>query len=570
MLRELRIKNFAVIDQLALDLGPGLNVLTGETGAGKSIILNALSLLSGERVSSDIIRHGEDEASVEALFAPLPEALQERLEEGGFGNEEELVIKRIISRAGKNRAYVNGSLCPAGLLSELGSYLIHIYGQHEHHTLLRPDAHLDLLDAYGGLGEKTADIKRRREALARAWDHLTEVRERLKRSKEEEEDLRAQVEEISQAALRVGEQEELRDKRNILLHAEKLYRGCKEGEEILYEGENALVGRLGRYVLRLRELATIDASLGGAVELLESALTQLEEATSALRHYTGRVQFDPGALEQLEDRLAEINRLNRKYNASTEEILKLKEQTERELSSLDRQEEELPLIEKAFEVSWQSAWQIAESISQERKRVAKKFKREMEKEVASLGMPRTILEVRFLQEEGRRDDPPFLVGGKRMTEKGIDQVEFFFSPNPGEAVMPIAKIASGGELSRLMLAIKSLVMTRGDVPTLLFDEVDAGIGGAVAEIVGKKLEKVASSQQVICVTHLPQIAALADYHFAVRKEIARGRTFTEVCRVSNKDRVGEIARMLGGVKITEKTIRHAEEMVKGAGMKAEG
>lgn len=565
MLRELRIKNFAVIDQLALDLSAGLNVLTGETGAGKTIILNALGLLSGGRVSSDVIRHGEDEASVEALFSPLSEPLREKLGEGGYDGEGELVVRRIISRTGKNRAYLNGSLCPAALLSEIGAHLIHIYGQHEHHALLKPEAHLSLLDGYGGFGVKVEEMKQRREALGCAWERLSEAREKLLRRKQEEELLKAQAEEISQAKLRVGEDEELRERRNILVHAEKLYRGCKEGEELLYEGESALAGRLGRYVLRLRELANIDGSLGSAVELLESALAQIEEANSSLRRYTGQVQFDPGALGQLEDRLAEINRLRRKYNASIDKILELGEQAQEGLQNLDRQEEELPFLEKAFESTRDSAWQMAETLSNERKRVAKKFKREIEKEVAGLGMPRTIFEVRFLEAEGRRDDFPFLVGGRRMTDKGMDQVEFFFSPNPGEAVKPLAKIASGGELSRLMLAIKSLVLAPGEIPTLLFDEVDAGIGGGVAEIVGKKLKKVASSQQVICVTHLPQIAALADYHYAVRKEVVKDRTFTEVKRLGEKERVEEVARMLGGLKITEKTKRHAEEMVKRSG-----
>lgn len=565
MLRELRIKNFAVIDQLALDLSAGLNVLTGETGAGKTIILNALGLLSGGRVSSDVIRHGEEEASVEALFSPLSAALRQKIREAGYDDEEELVVRRIISRAGKNRAYLNGSLCPAALLSEIGVHLVHIYGQHEHHALLKPETHLSLLDSFAGLGEKAEEMRKRREALGHAWERLSAARENLLRSKQEEELLKAQAEEIAQAKLRAGEDEELKERKNILLHAEKLYRGCKEGEELLYEGENALAGRLGRYALRLRELANIDGGLSGAVELLESALAQLEEANSSLRRYTARIQFEPGALEQLEDRVAEINRLRRKYNASVEEILNLKEKTEAELRSLDHQEEELPLLEKAFESTRDSAWQMAETLSNGRRQIAKKLKREMEKEAASLGMPRTIFEVRFLEEEGRRDDPPFLVGGKRMTDKGIDQIEFLFSPNPGEAVKPLAKIASGGELSRLMLAIKSLVLTQEEIPTLLFDEVDAGIGGAVAEIVGKKLKKVASAQQVICVTHLPQIAALADLHYAVRKEVEKGRTFTEVKKLSEPERVDEVARMLGGVKVTEKAKRHAEEMVKRSG-----
>lgn len=565
MLRELRIKNFAVIDKAALDLGPGLNVLTGETGAGKTIVLNALGLISGGRVSSDIIRQGEDEASVEALFGALPEAHRSKLLEGGYGNEDELVVKRVVSRSGKNRIYLNGSLCPLGFLSEVGGYLIHIYGQHEHQALLKPETHLKLLDSYAGLEGKSEEMKERYRALSLAWDSLKQAKEMLEKRKREEDLLRSQLQEISQARLQAGEEEELKARKNILIHAEKLYQGCKEGEELLYEGEDALAGRLGRYVLRLRELANIDDGLNEAVELLNSSQAQLQEATAVLRRYTGKVQFEPGALEQLEDRLAEINRLKRKYNGAVEDILKIQEKVAEELKALDRGEEEIPALERIFEEARGSAWQIAEALSMERKRVAKKFKKEMEKEIEGLGMPGTIFEVRFLSEEGDGYEPPFLVGGKKVTEQGMDQVEFYFSPNPGEAVKPLAKIASGGELSRLMLAIKSLVLTQGDIPTLLFDEVDAGIGGKVAEIVGKKLKKVAASHQVLCVTHLPQIAALADSHYVVQKEVAKGRTFTEVKKLNDKERVEEVARMLGGVKITEKTKRHAEEMVKRQG-----
>ncbi|MBI2989339.1 MAG: DNA repair protein RecN [Deltaproteobacteria bacterium] len=565
MLRELRIKNFAVIDEVALDLGAGLNVLTGETGAGKTIVLNALGLVSGGRVSSDIIRHEEEEASVEALFVTLPQPLRGKLREGGYGDEDELVIRRIVSRSGKNRIYLDGSLCPLAFLSDVGDHLIHIYGQHEHQALLRAETHLQLLDSYGGLEAKGEEMKQRYRSLGLAWDSLKQVKGILESRKREEELFRAQAQEISQARLQIGEEEELKAKKNILIHAEKLFQGCKEGEELLYEGEDALAGRLGRYALRLKELANIDSGLNEAVELLNSSQAQLQEATTVLRRYTGKIHFDPAALEQLEDRLAEINRLKRKYNGTVEDILKIEEKVEEELKALDRGEEEIPVLERTFEEARRSAWQMAEVLSAERKRVAKRFKKEMEKEVEGLGMAGTVFEVRFLNEEKDGYEPPFSVGGKRVTEQGMDQVEFYFSPNPGEEVKPLAKIASGGELSRLMLAMKSLVLTQGDIPTLLFDEVDAGIGGRVAEIVGKKLKKVAGSHQVLCVTHLPQIAALADSHYVVEKEVVKGRTFTSVKKLSDRERIAEVARMLGGMKITEKAKRHAEEMVKGQG-----
>ena len=563
MLRELRIKNFAVIDEVALDLAPGLNVLTGETGAGKTIVLNALGLVSGGRVSADIIRHGEEEASVEALFESFPAPLTGKLREDGYEIEDDLVVKRIVSRSGKNRVYLNSGLCPLGLLSDIGPSLIHIYGQHEHQTLLRAESHLELLDAYGGLDEKAAEMKRRYSSLVAAWDDLRRTKDLLDKRRREEEWLRGQAEEIARARLQPGEEEELKEKRNILMHAEKLYQGCKEGEELLYEGDEALVGRLGRYAVRLRELARIDGSLNAAVELLDSALAQLQEGASLLRRHTDRVQFDRAAQEQLEERLAEISRLRRKYQGSVEEILKLGEKVAAELKGLERGEEEIPALERACEQARRSAWEAAEMLSRERKKAANKFKKEMEKEVGTLGMAGTAFEVRFLDPSEAGDDPPFVVSGRKLTDQGMDQVEFYFSPNPGEPVKSLAKIASGGELSRLMLAIKSLVLSRGEIPTLLFDEVDAGIGGRVAEIVGQKLKKVAASHQVICVTHLPQIAALADSHYVVQKEVAKGRTFTEVKRLGERDRVAEVARMLGGVKVTDKAIRHAEEMVKG-------
>ena len=563
MLRELRIKNFAVIDAVALEWGPGLNVLTGETGAGKSIILNALGLICGERGASDIIRHQEEEASVEALFENLPPSMERKLTEAGFDARDELVVKRILSRVGRNRIYINGSLCPLSLLSEVGSALVHIYGQHEHHTLLQPETHLTLLDGVVAVREQTELMKQSFDVLTRAWSRLNETREYLDRRRKEKTLLEAQAEEIARARLKPGEEEELQATKNVLAHAEKLHYGSREGEELLYEGEDALVSRLGKYASRLRDLAGIDSALRPIVELLESSLVQLQEAATELRRYADRIHFEPGALEQLEDRLAEIHRMKRKKNGSVEDILELQSGVDEALNSLDRGEEEISSLEKSFEEARRLAWEAAEKLSLERQRIAKRFKRDMEREVKSLGMPDTTFEIHFVTQDEKEDQPPFFVGGKRLTARGMDQVEFYFSPNPGEPVKPLAKIASGGELSRLMLAIRSLVLSPGEVTTLLFDEVDAGIGGGIAEIVGKKLKQVAASHQVICVTHLPQIAALADSHHVVQKEVVNGRTFTEVKCLGEKDRVDEIARMLGGIKITDKTRRHAEEMVRG-------
>jgi DNA repair protein RecN (Recombination protein N) len=562
MLSELQIKNFAVIDEVSLELTPGLNVLTGETGTGKSIILNALGVISGNRVTAEIIRHGHDEASVEALFEDLPESVVRRIRQAGFEVEDAIVVKRIISRTGRNRIYLGGSLCPLNLLSEVGDSLVHIYGQHEHQSLLKAETHLGILDAFGALTDVANDMRGKFRTLVTTWESLQQARALLEGRKKDRALLEAQMEEIANARLRVGEEEELQSKKNILIHAEKLYQGCREGEELLYEGESALMGRLGRYGNKLRELARIDASLKGPVDLLDSALAQLEEANAALRRFSERVHFEPGALEQVEDRLAEIHRLKRKYNGSIEDILRMQGEAAEALRVLDRGAEEIPALERTFDGARQSAWEAAGALSLERERTAKQLKKDLEQEVKSLGMPQTVFDVRFSDHAEIEDEPPFIVGKKKITAKGVDDVEFYFSPNPGEPPKPLAKIASGGELSRLMLAIKSLVLMPGDIPTLLFDEVDAGIGGRVAEIVGKKLGQVASLHQVLCVTHLPQIAALADSHHVVKKEIAKGRTLTKVIRLAGGERVEEVARMLGGIKITEKTRRHAEEMVR--------
>jgi len=563
MLRELRIKNFAVIDEVALDLGAGLNIITGETGAGKSIILNALGLISGERGSADIIRHKEDEATVEALFDSLPAAIEAKLAETGFSADGELVIKRILNRSGKNRIYLNGSLCPLNVLADIGGSLVHIYGQHEHHTLLQPETHLNLLDAFADLAATGKSMREQFNKLSSAWNELNASRESLEKRRRERSLLEAQAEEIARARLQAGEEEELKARKNILAHAEKLHQGSREGEELLYEGDAALVGRLGKYAVKLRDLAAIDQKLQPTLELIDSSLAQLQEAAAQLRRYAGQNHFDPRALEQLEDRLAEIQRLKRKYNADFDDLLSLYGEIENSLASLDQGEERITALEKEFAAARRSAWDLAEKLSNDRQRAAKKLKREMEKEVRGLGMAETSFEVRFLIQDDKADQPPFFIAGKKLTERGVDQVEYYFSPNPGEPVKPLAKIASGGEISRLMLALKSLILTPGVVSTLLFDEVDAGVGGKVAEIVGKKLKQVAAHHQVISVTHLPQIAAMADGHFVVQKEVEKGRTFTSVQRLKDKERVAEVARMLGGVKITEQTRRHAEEMVRG-------
>lgn len=565
MLQQLRINNIAVIDHVELELGPGLNVITGETGAGKTMVLASLGLLLGARGSSDLIREGAGEATVEALFSDLPAATRDALESAGCEPEDELVLKRIVSRGGRSRIYLNGSLSPLSVLSNVGAGLIHIYGQHEQHTLRRTETHVALLDAHGGLEARAAAMKERFDGFTAAWKQVCELKERLADKTREEALLRAQVEEIEEAGLEPGEEEALRHRRQLFVHSEKLYQTCKEGEQILYESDNAVAGELGRFIPRLREMAEIDETLAEAVSLLEGSAAQLDEATALIRQYSDKLHFDPQELERIEDRLADISRLRRKYRASVEEIVALAERAKEELDALATGEEDLTVLTRQFETARDAAWKTAEELSGARQRTARNLKSRMEREVRRLGLSETTFEVRFHHPGAAPDDPPFVMGGARIGDDGIDDAEFYFSPNPGEPVRPLARIASGGELSRLMLALKSLVLTQSEIPTLLFDEVDAGIGGRVAEMVGKKLAEVAESHQVICVTHLAPIAALAEFHHVVEKQVSHGRTFTTVRRLDETERVRELARMLGGVEITAQAERHAAEMLKAQG-----
>lgn len=562
MLQQLRIQNVAVIDHVELELGPGLNVMTGETGAGKTIILASLGLLLGARSSADLIREGANEATVEALFTDLPPATREALAEAGCEPGDELVLKRVVTRGGRNRIYINGSLSTLSLLSGIGAGLIHIYGQQEQHTLRRTETHLSLLDAHGGLEARAAAMKERFAALTAAWKRVCEIRERLADKAREEASLGAQVKEIEEAGLQPGEEEELRQRREIFAHSERLFQVCKEGEMTLYEGDNAVASELGRFIPRLRDMAEIDDTLGEAVTLLEGAAAQLDEATTRIRQYSDKLSFDPRELERIEDRLDDIGRLKRKYRSSVEEMLDLADRAKDELAALRSGEEELAALTRQLDEARDAAWKAAEDLSRARQRTARGLKGRMEQEVRQLGLAQTTFEVRFQDRSSTRDDPPFVMGGARIGEDGIDDPEFYFSANPGAAPGPLSRIASGGELSRLMLALKSLVLTRSEIPTLLFDEVDAGIGGKVAEMVGKKLAGVAESHQVICVTHLALIAALAEFHHAVEKQVSKGSTFTTVRRLDDAERVKELARMLGGIKVTAQAERHAAEMLK--------
>ena len=566
MLTELNIKNFAIIDQLHVEFGPGLNVLTGETGAGKSILVDAINLLLGSRASPEMIRTGQEEASVEAFFDLEGEKALEILDRLALEKADGLLIRRLIQRSGKSRAYLNGSSITLHMLEGLGQELINIYGQHEHQDFLDPLRHIDILD-------RSTDLLPLRQAFqevyaqwAQATSALAELTARQKQRSDRLELLSFQSKEIRRANLKPGEEEEQISERARLIHAEKLHTLAHQGAEVLYGEGGSVVERLKSTLQRLREGAKIDPSLAPCVPAVESALFQAEDVASFLRSYAEKILFDPGRLEAIEARLDEINKLKRKYGASIGEVLAFKEKIDQEQKGLESLEEKISELEKSTSTLYVRALASAAELSQRRKKIARELSSKVEAELSTLGMKKVRFGVQIETEPpqgpaGSREDREQT---PRLNEKGMDRVQFLISPNPGEELKPLAKIASGGELSRIMLAMKRIFAEEAWVKTLIFDEVDAGIGGGIAEVVGRKLKEISSRHQVFCITHLAQIASLADTHYRVFKKNQAGRTYVEVTPLNKAERLEEIARMLGGLKITEKTLDHAREMLKNA------
>ena len=557
MLLQLNIKDFAIIDNLQITFGKGLNILTGETGAGKSIIVDAVKLILGDRASLDDIRSSKDEAVVEAMFdmSSLKD-IAGLLETAGLPNEENIIIRRVISRSGKNRTFINNSMANLTLLQEIGSRIIDIYGQHDHQSLTRPEEHIDILDNFGGLmplRQEYINAYMEYVSIKKELDSLMADNEKLV---ERQDFLSFQSREIEVAGLKTGEDAELKKEKEILANAEKLFDAAHSGHDILYASGGSVLERIGHVLNRLKDVSRIDERLKPTLQTLETAVCQIEDAASFLRDYSQEMSFEPGRLEEADNRLDAINKLKKKYGQTIELILQKKKEIDKELDSIIHHDEKIAELKKVIDSSRDKAAALAKKLSGKRIDAGRILKKKMEQELSDLGMKKTVFEVRIKKDA-------FEAGNFNLGENGMDRLEFFISPNVGEEPKPLAKIASGGELSRIMLAIKRIAAT-GKIPVLIFDEVDAGIGGGTAEVVGKKLKEVSKNHQVLCITHLPQIAAYADKHYSVTKEVRGGRTVAEVRELKGDDRIVELSRMLGGVKITDRTREHAREMLENA------
>ncbi len=540
MLRLLRIRNLAVIEAVEVEFEPGFNVLTGETGAGKSILVEAVGLLLGGRASADLVRTGESQATIEALF------------ESG---DQEIVVRRELSSQGRSRSFINGALATAAALRDLSTRLVELHGQHEHQALLDPQTHLPLLDAYAGLHQPVRTV-------ADAWVAVRTLREQLERSRMDSREKAARLDliafqlgEIEKATPAAHEDDTLAATRQVLASAERVQRLCEESYAALYDSDGAALSALGGIWKRVGELSEIDPRFVPYVEARDGIKGQLEDLAFFLRSYADGVDASPGRLQEVEDRLALLERLKRKYGPTLDDVLDRGRALGRERDLLTGASGRAEDLEAALRAATETFLVAARDLSRRRRAAAGPFARTLEELVAELAMARTRFEVRLNE---RELDP------EAWSERGIDEGEFYLSPNPGEDLRPLARIVSGGELSRVMLALKTLAAGDGGGKTLIFDEVDAGIGGRVADVVGSRLQSLGSRFQVLCITHLPQIAARASTHFRIEKDVRGGRTVTTVQPLTASDRIDELARMIGGAVVSEPVRTTAREMIAGA------
>ncbi|MEK6764289.1 MAG: DNA repair protein RecN [Nitrospirota bacterium] len=553
----MRIVNFALIEQLSLQFQSGFTVLTGETGAGKSLLIDAIALLVGGRASTDQIRSGEDEAQLEAAFSlpdthPLLQRL--RLQDIIGQNESELILRRVLSRSGRHRVYVNGSLYPLRVLEELGGTLVDIHGQHEQQSLLASTKQLEALDGFGRLTE----LREQYEHIYQGWKELRRELEALQfdivdRGKREDL-LRFQVQEIEQAGLLPDEEEQLRSERQRLMHANRLRELAHEAHAELQADEQAVLTRLGRVGRTLTELVQIDPAMGDCEHIATESAIPLKELAGRLRDYSQRLEADPARQAVVEDRLDLIQRLKKKYGGSVEAVIATGQRVQEELQLLDNHQERTAELTSQLDAEAHRLRTLAQQLSQKRTDAAKRMTTSVEAELAALKMEQAIFQVMV-----SRDESPEGIG-----PTGCDQVEFLLSSNPGEPPRPLGRVASGGELSRIMLALKTVLAEMDQVPVLVFDEIDTGVGGAVAAAMGTKLRTLGSFHQVFCITHLPQVASQAEHHLLVEKGLDGQRTSTSVRMLKGVGREEEIARMLGGSIITKKVRETAAELIAGA------
>ncbi len=576
MLSQLNISDFAVIKRLEITFMPGLNILSGETGAGKSIIINAMNLVLGGRASSELIRHGAKEARVEALFSlPGNGSVQTLLKEQGFDFEGDLIIRRTITREGRNRIAINDSLATVQTLGMIGAALVSISGQHEHQVLLRPENHLSFLDSFGGLMEERGHLQDLFEAARSLDREIRELQSEVRETEDQAELRRFQIQEIERAALSPGEEGLLGEERRRLQNAETLRQIVLEGYQALYESRDSVSSVVSAVRKKMEKGSEMDVRLGPVRDALNDIGIRVEDAALLLRDLQKTVEPDPVRLDQVEERLQLLGHLKRKYGGSIEAVIASGEKLASVVADLGEKRDRIKMLEAKQAFAWEEIAKKGMILSKKRRKAALRLEEAMEAELRQLHMEGTRFSVRFRADtaadaEGgageRRGDAETRRRGDAqprtgMRGEGMDQAEFMISPNPGEGLGPLSRIASGGELSRVMLGLKTILAQSGSVETIIFDEVDSGISGATAEVIGEKLLNLSGFHQILCITHLPQIASKGETHFLVKKVVSGGRTEARLLELEGEARVREIARLLAGKEITATAVAHAEEML---------
>ena len=568
MIETLSIRNIALIDELDLELASGLNIFTGETGAGKSVILRSIGLVLGERVSADIVREGADFAKVEAGVAPHD---QHPMWHTDFAFSDVLdpsdavILSRRISANGRSRCHINGRLVNLGQLQDLGALLVDIHGQHEHQSLFRTQTHLRLLDDFGGCSDARQHVSKVHARLQALQQESAELTQTLKASEREKDLLEFEIKELAAADLEEGEDEALATEARLLNNAEELFQSARrvyallDGDTSASSNASALE-RLKDAAKTLIKLSELDDSLSEVHDRLETSLYELEDIALHIRQYADTVEFNPMRLDEVTDRLALIGKLKRRYGNSISEILTYHAEAEQKLQTLQFGSEKQESLQSEIHKTIQEAQHLCLALSAKRLHIAKQLSKQIEKELRTLGMDKAEFQASVQHIADERG--PFQIEGARygFRSHGMDDVEFLIAPNVGSEARPISKIASGGEISRIMLALKTVLVQVDEIPTLLFDEIDSGIGGKVADVVGRKLKELAEFAQVICITHLPQIARFADRHFRVDKDVVGDRTLITAKPLTPEEQVNEIARMHGGEE-TEIGLAHARELL---------
>ncbi|MGD9116035.1 MAG: DNA repair protein RecN [Dehalococcoidia bacterium] len=567
MLVELRVKNLGIIEDMNWRLGEGFNVITGETGAGKSLVIDAVELLLAGKADAEVIRHGADQARVEGVFnLPTKEnlaPLQALLAEKDLGGEDTLVIDCQLRRKGADVIRVNGHAVTKTLLRQIGGLLVDIHGQSQHLSLFDNRSHLDFLDAYAHTLEPRQNFGEKARELNRVEQELAALEKDEQERARREEFLRSQLDEIGRAQLKEGEEAELERERDILASAEKLKTISYEAYQALYgedtPGQSAALERLNEAAQAVKRLVEIDPSLKDQLDLLEQTIDGITETARSIRDYSDTLEYDPNRLEEIETRLELIRGLKRKYGQSLGEVLAYLAKAQKELDEVAGSEEKGAQLKETAAALKEEMGQIAQRLSEERAKAARKLETEVKKELNDLNMPQVEFRVDIKRE---KDENGLSLpdGAYAFTGEGVDSVEFMVATNPGEPIKPLAKIASTGELSRFTLALKGALSEADHTPVLIFDEIDIGVGGRSGEIIGRKLSSLSRSHQVVCVTHLPQIAAFADAHFSVHKEMAGTRTLSRLESLGDDARLKELAVMLAGAQYTENALTSAREL----------